>query len=194
MKKIILLGTLAAVFAASHASAAVLPLQAATITASYIGPNSGQGSGVLGLDHGFADEAGSNVSALDPSASGVEFLTSDYLFAFDFAEDGTLTVFNNALIPSGAYSMRFDFGATLPGPIAAFTLLDASLVGGMPQLSVIDGHTIGLDLSALSWGGEFLSFTRQIALAQPADVPEPGGAALLGVAALGMALTRRRRA
>lgn len=45
------------------AQASALPLQNAVITASY---NKGA-SGMLGLDHGFADEAGSNTTTLDPA-------------------------------------------------------------------------------------------------------------------------------
>lgn len=189
MKKTILMGTLAAALAASHAQAAVLPLQDAVITASY----NGDAGGVLGLDHGFASEAGSNVTRLDPLDSGeVEFLTGDFLFGIDFSHAGLVTVTSNSPVPSGAYSMRFDFGATLPAAIKAFTLVDGSGVNGLPQLSVIDGHTIGLDLSSLTWNGDYASFTSRIEL-ESADVPEPAGAALLLAGVAGMALARRRR-
>lgn len=55
-------------------------LEDAVITASY----QGAPAGMLGLDHLFEAEPGSNVSRLDPLDGGVEFLTGDYLFAIDF--------------------------------------------------------------------------------------------------------------
>ncbi len=189
MKKTWLLGTLVAALAAGSAQAGVLPLQDATITASY----NGAGAGMLGLDHGFADEAGSNVTAIDPTETGgVEFLTADYLFGFDFSNTGLLTVYNNGAIPTGAYSMRFDFGASLAAPIASMALLDHSAIGGTPLLSIVDAHTLGLDLSNVSWNADFASFTAQIGLDSPASLPEPGGAALLLTGLAGLALSRRR--
>ncbi|MFP5393947.1 MAG: PEP-CTERM sorting domain-containing protein [Gammaproteobacteria bacterium] len=183
-----LTGTLAAALAVSHAQANPLALDNAIISASY----NGQAAAMLGLDHQFALEPGSNVSALDPTDSGVEFLSADALFGFDFARDGKLTVYNNDLIAPGVYSARFDFGATLTQAITSFTLIESSAIAGLPILSFIDSHTIGLDLSNVSWNAPFVSFTGQIGLAQDADVPEPGGAALLAAGALGMALVRRR--
>lgn len=185
------MGTLAAALAASHAQAAVLPFGDATVTASY----NGDANGILGLDSSFALEAGSNITRLDPldGPGGVEYLTADFLFGIDFSHAGLVTVTSNMPVPSGgAYQLRFDFGATLPAAIKAFTLVDASAIGGIPQLSVIDAHTIGLDLSALTWNGDFASFTSRIDLAGN-EVPEPSGAALLLLGAAGMALARRRR-
>jgi hypothetical protein len=193
MKKTIVLGTLAAALAAGYAQAGVVgatPLQAATITASY----TGQANGMLGLDAGFAPVAGSDTTGLDPLDSGeVEFLSGDFLFGFDFSHAGLLTVFSNGPVPSGAYSARFDFGATLPAAITAFTLLDNSAIGGLPQLSLIDGHTIGLDLSGLTWNGDFASFSAGISFDAPAEVPEPAGAALLLTGLAGAALARQRK-
>jgi hypothetical protein len=112
------------VVAAGAAHAAVDPLQSALITASY------SGGGMLGNDHLYADEAGSNISALDPFNTSAEFLTGDYLFAFDFAPNGTLTIYNNGAVPSGAYSASFDFGATLGAAITGFSVTDAGLTSG----------------------------------------------------------------
>jgi hypothetical protein len=55
------------------------------------------------------DEPGSNISRLDPFESGVEFLTSDYLFAIDFSKSGALTVFANAPVAAGRlrHALRF---------------------------------------------------------------------------------------
>ena len=188
MKKTMLLGTLAAVLATTHALASPLPLQASTITASYNGT-----SAMLGADHAFQADAGSQTSALDATPDGLEFLSGDYLFGFDFAENGQLTVYANDVIPVGAYQFTFDFGATLAAPLAAFTLLDGAAVGGLPGLSVLDGHTIGLDLSSLTWNAPFAAFTTQLSLAAPASVPEPGPVTLLLVALAALAFTHRRQ-
>jgi hypothetical protein len=193
MKKTMLLGTLAAVLAASQASAGPIgsaqssTLQGATITASY---NAGA---VLGADHGYAAEAGSGTTALDSAPDALEFLSGDYLFGFDFTDDGTLTVYANDTIAPGNYRFRFDFGSTLAAPLAAFTLLDASAIGGMPLLTVLDSHTIGLDLSSITWNSSFAAFTTQIALVDATDIPEPGAGALVLTGLMGVALTRRRR-
>lgn len=183
---------LLATAALAPAQAANPPLRDAVISASY----NGAADGMLGLDHLFATEAGSNVTHLDPTNSGVEFLSADVRFGFDFAPDGTLTIYNNSPAPSGAYVFRFDFGATLPAAIASVTLLDGSAASGVPVFSVLDGgHALGVDLSALSWNGDFGAVTASIALAAaPVPVPEPAGGALLlgGLAVLGLARQRAR--
>lgn len=177
--------------AAGAAHAAADPLHNAIITASY----NGQPGGMLGADHLFADEAGSNVSALDPIEPGAEFLTRDYLLAFDFAPDGRLTIFNNGALPAGAYSASFDFGATLAAPITGFSVLDAGATSGTPVLSIVNGHTISIDLTDVAWNGDFSAITTAITLQGPvAPVPEPAAAwmMLAGLAGIGM-LARRRR-
>jgi len=178
--------------AAGAAHAAADPLHNALITASY----NGQPGGMLGADHLFADEAGSNVSGLDPIEPGTEFLTSDYLLAFDFAPDGRLTIFNNGALPAGAYSATFDFGATLAAPIVGFSVLDAGITTGAPVLDIVNGHTISIDLSGVAWNGDFSALTTAITLQGPvAAVPEPATAWMMmaGLAGVGM-LARRRRA
>lgn len=197
MKKTIVMGTLAAALAAGYVQAAqaaiiTAPLQSATITATY----SGQAAGMLGRDQDFEAVPGTDTTALDPLDTGdVEFLSADYLFGFDFSHAGLLTVYSNGPLPSasGAYSARFDFGATLPAAITAFTLVDGSAIGGLPALTVIDANTIGLDLSSLTWNGDFASFTSQIVLEDTGAVPEPAGVALLLTGLAGVALARRRR-
>jgi len=176
--------------AAGTAHAAANPLHNAIITASY----NGQAAGMLGADHLFADEAGSNVSGLDPNEPGAEFLTSDYLLGFDFAPDGRLTIFNNGTLPAGAYSARFDFGSTLAAPIVGFSVLDAGITTGMPVLSIVNAHTISIDLSGVTWNGDFSALTTAIALQGPVTaVPEPATAWMMmaGLAGIGM-LARRR--
>jgi len=194
MKKIMILETLAAVaFAAGQAHAAPISLEHATVTATYQGT-----ADVLGLGHNFQAEPGSNVSGLDQSDSGAEFITGDYLFMFDFSKAGLLSIYNNMPLPlpapAGGYTLSFDFGSTLPAPITSFTLIDGSTVSGTPGLSVLNSHSIGLDLSALTWNSDFLPITAQIGSADAtgADVPEPASLALVLAGAMGLALFRRR--
>lgn len=177
-----------AALAQGSAHAAPISLQNASITATY----NGAADGMLGLDHGFAAEPGSNTSTLDPSGTGVEFFTSDFLFGIDFDASGLLTVIANYAVAPGPYSMRFDFGASLAGiPITAFTLAGSSGASGTPGLSIIDSHTIALNLSTVDWS-EFGSLTARIETADAVAVPEPAAPAIVlgGLAAL--ALVRRR--
>lgn len=161
--------------------AAPLMLQDASITATY----NGAADGMLGLDHGFAAGPGANTSKLDPTDTGVEFFTSDFLFGIDFSADGLLTVIANYAVAPGAYSMRFDLGGALP--ITAFTLAGMGGVTGMPGLSIIDSHTIALDLSGVDWS-EFGSLSARLETGTAVAVPEPGVPAILmgGLAALAL--------
>ncbi len=194
MKTKIILETLilAAALTATQAGAAPISLQGSTITATY----NGSAEGMLGLDHWFAAEPGSNTTAIDSSDDPMnqEFITSDFWFAFDFSSTGRLAVTLNddpANLPAGDYRASFDFGASLAKPIGSFTLLDTGGIGGLPALSVVNDHTIAIDLSSVTWNGAFSTFYAQIGDA--AAVPEPGsiGLALAGVA--GLAMSRRRK-
>lgn len=188
LKQAVATACFALALGAAHAGAD--PLHNATITASY----NGQPGAMLGVDHHFADEAGSNVSGLDPVEPGAEFLSADYLLAFDFARDGRLTIFNNAALPAGAYSATFDFGATLATPIVGFSVLDAGLITGTPVLTIVNGHTISIDLTGVAWNGDFNALSTMITLQGPvAAVPEPATTwmMLAGLAGVGM-LARRR--
>ena len=180
---------LAAALTASQAGAAPISLQGSTITGTY----NGAPAGMLGLDHGFAAEAGSNTTAIDPTdLGGVEFLTGDYLFGFDFTTTGQLTVMLNELAVAPVdYRVVFDFGASLGQKIGSFTLLDTSGIGTLPVLSVLDEHTIALDLSNVTWNSAFGTFSAQLGTA---EVPEPGGIGLLLAGTAGLALARRRKA
>jgi hypothetical protein len=190
MKTITLLETLVlAALAAGPAHAAPISLEGASITATYNGS-----AGVLGLDHDFAAEPGSNTTRLDPSDSGVEFMTGDYLFAFDFTKAGLLNIWiNGTPAANGDYSFSFDFGNTLGAPITSFTLVDGTAVDGMPGLSVVNGHNIGLDLSRLTWSGDYASISAQVGTSDT-DLPEPASAALLLAGAATLALARKRGA
>ncbi|WEF34280.1 PEP-CTERM sorting domain-containing protein [Pseudoduganella chitinolytica] len=178
---------LLAATATSAAHAAPIALQDAVITATY----NGSAAGMLGLDRQFAAEPGSNTTRLDPTGSGVEFLTGDYLFGIDFSPSGMLTVIANGAIPTGAYAMRFDFGTSLAAAIGSVTFTGASGATGIPVAALIDSHTIELDLGAVAWS-EFGSVTAQLGTA--AAVPEPATSALLLTGLAGLLLVRRRAA
>jgi hypothetical protein len=178
----------AAAFAtgAVAAHAAPLPLQDAVITASY----NGAVDGMLGLDHAFQSTLGTNTTALDPSDTGIEFLSADNLFGFDFAASGLLTIYSNGSITPGSYHFHFDFGSTLPGPLTSFVLTDGGNITGLPLLQLgSDGKSIDVDLSAVSWNSEFATVTAQL---DAAAVPEPGSVGLLLGGLAVMSVLRRR--
>lgn len=177
----------AAILATGAANASPLPLQDAVITASY----NGDASAMLGLDHLFAAEPGSNTTALDPTNTGVEFLSADNLFAFDFDASGLLTIYSNGSITPGSYHFHFDFGSTLANPLTAFTLVDDSAISGMPLLQLAaDGKSIDVDVSSVGWSSDFAAFTAQL---DAASVPEPGSTTLLLGGLGAMTLLRRRQ-
>lgn len=149
------------------------------------GQVSGATTTLLGLDHGFDDVPGSNITAL--AADDLEFLTGDYAVAVDFFTDGRIQVWNNsgaALLP-GAYAFTFDLGA---GPaVTGFAPLALTGV----SLQVLGEHRVAIAFSDLDFGSEYGSFTAQL---QVAAVPEPASAVLLGLGLLALARTRRTAA
>jgi hypothetical protein len=189
MKTTILKTLALAILAAGQAYAAPISLDNhASITATY----NGKAEDIVGLDHNFQVEAGSNTTSLDPSNTGVEFLTADALFGFDFSTTGLLTVYNNLPASSDAdYRLTFEFDSGLVDPITSFTLVDASgLVSGVPGLAILGDHSIGLDLSGLAWTDGFGQFSARLGTT---DVPEPASAALVLAGAAGLAAARRKR-
>lgn len=179
------LAVAAAAWLAASAHAAD-PLPAGTLITGQI---SGASTLLLGLDHLFADEPGTNTTAL--AAADVEFITPDVALAVDFFADGRVQVWNNTggtTLP-GNYTLIFSF-AGLSQPLTAFTPLNtAELAGGSFSLQLTSPSTVSLTLTNLSFTKDFGSVTAQIASA----VPEPGNVVLMATGLALIALRRVRR-
>lgn len=177
--------SMALVLAQTSLQAHAASLPAGTLITGTV---SGASGTLLGLDHLFADEPGTNTTAL--AAADLEFITADAALAIDFFADGRVQVWNNTgttTLP-GNYTLSFSF-AGLAQPLTAFTPLDTSqLTGGSFSLQLTSPTTLSLTLSNVSFTTEFGSLTAQVASA----VPEPASLALMG-AGLGLIALRRVR-
>ncbi|RTL39967.1 MAG: PEP-CTERM sorting domain-containing protein [Burkholderiales bacterium] len=152
------------------------------------GQVSGASTVLLGLDHLFTDEPGTNTTAL--AAADVEFITADAALAVDFFADGRVQVWNNtgATTLPGNYTLSFSFTG-LGQPLTSFVPLDTTqLAAGSISLQLISPSTLSLTLTNVSFTTEFGSVTGQVASA----VPEPAGLALMA-AGLGLIALRRGR-
>jgi hypothetical protein len=169
--------------ASAHAADA---LPAGTLITGQV---SGASTLLLGLDHLFADEPGTNTTAL--AAADLEFITPDVALAVDFFTDGRVQVWNNSgttTLP-GNYTLTFSF-AGLSQPLTTFTPVNtAELAGGSFSLQITSPNTVSLTLTNLSFTKDFGSVTAQLASA----VPEPGSLALMGAGLALIALRRVRR-
>lgn len=193
MKKTMILETLAAaLFAVGQAHAAPVSLADATITATY----QGSAAGMLGNDTGFATVPGSNVSKID-GTDQVEFITSDFLFGFDFSPTGLVSIYPNMQPdPAANYSFTFDFGSTLSTPITGFALDTHGVLDKVPGLTIgSDQHSIAIDLSKLTWNDlDYTPVTVQLSSdLAPSNVPEPASLALVLAGAAGLLGGRRKR-
>lgn len=179
------LAVAAAAWLAASAHAAD-PLPAGTLISGQI---SGASTLLLGLDHLFADEPGTNTTAL--AAADLEFITADAALAVDFFADGRVQVWNNTgttTLP-GNYTLSFSF-AGLAQPLTAFTSLDTTqLAGGSFSVQLTSPTTLSLTLSNVSFTADYGSLTAQVASA----IPEPASLALMGAGLALIALRRVRR-
>jgi hypothetical protein len=173
MKNKMLLGAvLVGTLSMGQAFAAADSLQNATITATY----NGLASEVWGFSQGFLDVPGSNISSLDLTNNadgGAEFFTSDFLFGIDFTKAGAVSFLSAYDIPTGAYSMTFDFGSTLDESISAFTIDSADGIGATPVLSVLNDHSVSFSVNvdeAHAWNNNLVLSTH---LSFTPAVPEP---------------------
>lgn len=184
MKTCKTLAVLAAACLAASVHAAPSPLAGTVITGLISGPS----SQLLGLDHNFADEPGTNTTAL--SALELEFISANGALGVDFFADGRVQVYNNTgeALLAGSYTLTFSL-AGLSQPLTALVLADdRELTGGSYSLQLLGPDSFSLRLDNLSFSGEFGSFTAQVA----STVPEPASLALVG-AGLGLLAGRRVR-
>jgi hypothetical protein len=175
---------LAAALLASLGGAASAALTPGTVIT---GLQDGQAT-LLGNDSGFVAGPNSNVTAL--SNIDLEFLSGDAVIGIDFFESGLVQLYDNGGAGlAGSTVLRFDFAGLL-APLVAVSADLSTLLGGSVSAELIDADTLQITLTDLNLGDQFVPLSLQLR-AQAQELPEPAPWALLALAALGAALTRR---
>ncbi|MDR7335899.1 PEP-CTERM sorting domain-containing protein [Roseateles asaccharophilus] len=185
MQRFIIAAALVAALAAGGAAHAADKLPAGTVITGQV---SGVTATLLGLDHDFADEAGSHVTTL--AAADLEFLSGDAAVGIDFFTNGEVQVWNNsgALSLPGQYQFTFSF-AGLASPLASFQPLDVTgMTGGTLSLQVLSDNSIRLTLTDAQFATEFGQVSAQLNVSA---VPE-SGTLLMMAAGLGLVAGLRR--
>ena len=175
---------------AAALSAAALSAHADILPAGTLitGAVSGASTTLLGLDHSFADEAGSNITAL--SSTDLEYLSGDYAIGIDLMTDGSVLLYGNTdsgALP-GNYTLTFSF-ASLPTALTGFTLVDTShITGGSVSATLLSANSIQFTLNNVTLDAPFSTITAQAVSA----VPEPATWTLM-MTGLGLVALRRTR-
>lgn len=143
---------------------------------------------LLGNDSAYTAGPDAHITTL--SDTDLEFLSADAAIGIDFFSSGLLQLYDNGGAGlAGSTVLLFDF-AGLAAPLTDVGIDLSTLLGGSISASLIDGDTLQITLTDLNLGDQFVPLNLQLR-AQAQDLPEPTPLALLAVAALGAALTRR---
>ena len=175
----------AAACAAAFSANAADTLPAGTLIT---GTLSGASTSLLGLDHEFAAEPGSNVTGL--SATELEYISADFALAIDLMSDGGLLIYgntDNGALPCN-YVLSFSFAA-LPAPLSSFAMVDTShVLSGSVSAQLLSGNSIQITLNNVVLDSPFSTISAQAV----STVPEPAHWALIA-AGLGIFALRGQR-